>query len=58
MPKTERRSPGVIVDDAIAQTGWNDSTVVQILLEYIENQGDNWTFPDFIAEKVQGDLDD
>ncbi len=50
-----RRDVGVILDDAVARTGWNDSTIVDVLLEYIRNQGDNWTFADYIAEKVDQD---
>ena len=52
---TEHRDVGVILDDAVARTSWNDSTVVSVLLEYIRDQGDNWTFADYIAEKVAQD---
>lgn len=49
----ETRSAGAIIDDAIAQTGWDDASLVDILLQYIEQQGDNATFADYIAEMVE-----
>jgi hypothetical protein len=56
-PRAERRSAGVILDDAQARTGWNDATVVMLLLEYIERQGDNPTFADYIGELVDAEED-
>lgn len=47
----ETRSAGGIVDDAIASQGWNDSTLVELLIEYIQNQDSNAAFADFIEEK-------
>ena len=33
------------------EKGWNDATKVAILLEYIDNQGDDATFIDFLLEQ-------
>ncbi len=37
-----------IIENAIDSQGWNDSTVIDILLAYIKNQDDNATFQDFV----------
>lgn len=51
------RSAGVILDDAVAKTGWSTDAQLEVLLEYIENQGSNEVFADFLAERVSTDID-
>lgn len=46
----------LIIADAVRDAGWTDETLIDVLTEYIGNQGDNATFADFIAEKVESDL--
>lgn len=54
-PRAERRSAGVILDDATALCEWDYDAQVGALLEYIENQQDNATFADFMAGCVERD---
>ena len=51
MSQNELRSPEIIVRDAVASEGWNDQTLIELLLTYIENQDNNDTFADFIEER-------
>ena len=51
------RSAGVILDDAVDKADWDTDAQLDILLEYIENQGSNEAFADYLAEKVSTDID-
>ncbi len=44
-----------ILEAACEETGWNDSSLVELLCEYIDHQQDVNTFADFIAQKVEGE---
>lgn len=51
--------PGSVSDilyAACETTGWSFQTRADLMEEYIENQGDNAAFADFINEKVHQDL--
>lgn len=41
----------LIFEKYTMQQGWNESTQIQILLEYIENQQSNDAFKEFLSEK-------
>lgn len=55
MSQPETRSADSILRDAIAQQGWDEQSVVDMLTEYIENQGSNEAFADFIDEKIEAE---
>jgi hypothetical protein len=49
-----------ILDEIAARTGWNDESKLSIALEYIDNQGDDGTWENFLTrraadEKVEDD---
>lgn len=52
---SETRTVGVILDDAVARTGWNDGTQIEVLLDYVARQGDNAAFAAYMAERVEGE---
>jgi len=33
--------------------GWNETTMLDLCLEYINNQGDDQAFDDFLSEKCE-----
>lgn len=55
---SENRSASKILDDAVAVTGWNKNSQVDVLLEYIERQDNHATFADYIAESAQDEVED
>lgn len=36
--------------------GWNDASKLVVLCRYIDNQGDNTSFRDFLIEQVREEL--
>lgn len=42
-----------IVDSFTETQGWSDSTLLDLCMEYIENQGANQAFQDFLSDKAQ-----
>ena len=44
-----------LLADAAERAGWSESRQIDVLLRYIENQGSNDAFADFLDEEV-GDV--
>ena len=48
-----------ILEEAVASQGWNESTQLEIILEYVENQKDPAAFEDFLQQYIfEEDEDD
>ena len=41
-----------ILETASGKTGWNTDSMLEIACQYIDNQGDNACFQDFVQGKV------
>lgn len=41
-----------ILETAAETTGWNTQSMLDMICEYVDNQGDNGCFQDFINEQV------
>ena len=42
----------MILDAIAARTGWNESSKLFLCLQYIQNQGDNAAFENFLEEQA------
>lgn len=42
---------------AAEKTGWDQSSIIDVMTDYIENQQSNGTFADFLAERVSDETD-
>ena len=41
-----------ILHEAAMRTGWNESSMIDVLTDYIDNQQNNRAFEDYINERV------
>lgn len=46
------RTATQIIEAASARTGWLECSLLDILLQYIQNQGSNEAFADYIEQRV------
>lgn len=42
-----------ILNEHADKQGWDDSSMLEIALEYIDNQADDSCFADFVAQQVE-----
>lgn len=42
-----------IAQDVQAEAGWTDATLLDVVLDYIDNQGSNDAFSAYLAERAE-----